>query len=55
MVERRKELNQRYQRKKKLAKLKAKLSAAKDGRDKDTILKKIHIISPWWAEPKTTA
>jgi Family of unknown function (DUF6800) len=55
MVERRKELNQRYHRKKKLTKLKAKLAAAKDGREKDTILKKIHRISPWWAEVKTTA
>jgi hypothetical protein len=55
MVERRKELNQRYQRKKKLAKLKAKLAAAKDGREKEAVLKKIHRISPWWAEVKTTA
>ena len=55
MVERRKELNQRYHRKKKLAKLKAKLAAAKDGREKDTILKKIHRISPWWGEVKATA
>jgi hypothetical protein len=55
MVERRKELDQRYHRKKKLAKLKAKLAAAKDGREKDNILKKIHRISPWWTEAKTTA
>ena len=55
MVERRKELNQRYQRKKKLAKLKTKLAAAKDGREKDNILKKIHRISPWWSETKTPA
>jgi hypothetical protein len=55
MVERRKELNQRYQRKKKLAKLKGKLAAAKDGREKDNILKKIHKISPWWTEQKATA
>jgi hypothetical protein len=57
MVERRIELNRRYQRKKKLAKLKAKLAVAKDGREKDAILKKIHVISPWWkeatAEPRT--
>ena len=38
MVERRKELNQRYQRKKKLAKLKARLAAAKDGRERDKLL-----------------
>jgi hypothetical protein len=52
MVERRTELNRRYQRKKKLAKLKAKLAAAKDPREKDTILKKIRVISPFWTEPK---
>ncbi len=51
MVERRSELNRRYQRKKKLTKLKAKLAAAKDNRTKEEILKKIHIISPWWEEP----
>jgi len=52
MVERRKELDARYHRKKKMTKLKAKLAAAKDGRERETILKKIHRISPWWAEPK---
>jgi hypothetical protein len=51
MVERRTELNRRYHRKQKLAKLKAKLAAAKDGRDKEAILRKIHILSPWWQEP----
>jgi len=51
MVERRSELNRRYQRKKKLAKLKAKLHAAKDSRERDHILKKIHTISPMWKEP----
>jgi hypothetical protein len=51
MVERRSELNRRYQRKKKMAKLKARLAAAKDQRERDTILKKIHKISPWWEEP----
>jgi hypothetical protein len=50
MVERRSELNRRYQRKKKMTKLKAKLAAAKDGREKEAILKKIHAISPWWQE-----
>jgi hypothetical protein len=50
MVERRSELNRRYQRKKKMAKLKAKLAVAKDGREKEAILKKIHVISPWWQE-----
>jgi hypothetical protein len=51
MVERRIELNRRYHRKKKLAKLKAKLATAKDGRERDNILRKIHLLSPWWTEP----
>jgi hypothetical protein len=50
MVERRTELNRRYHRKEKLAKLKAKLAKAKEGRDKDAILKRIHVISPFWQE-----
>ncbi len=48
MVERRIELNRRYHRKKKMAKLKARLATAKEGREKDQILRKIHILSPWW-------
>lgn len=55
MVERRRELNRRYQRKQKLTKLKAKLAASKDGRDKEAILKKIHVISPFWQEAVTSA
>jgi hypothetical protein len=55
MVERRMELNRRYHRKKKMAKLKAKFAAAKDQREKDNILHKIHILSPWWKPPVTTA
>jgi hypothetical protein len=51
MVERKTELKRRYQRKKKLSKLKKKLAAAKDGREKEAIVKKIHVISPWWQEP----
>jgi hypothetical protein len=51
MVERRIELDRRYQRKKKMKKLKAKLAAAKDGRQREEVLKKIHRISPWWKEP----
>jgi hypothetical protein len=51
MVERRSELKRRYHRKQKMAKLKAKLAAAKDGRERDAVLKKIHILSPWWKEP----
>ena len=51
MVERRSELDRRYHRKQKMAKLKARLAAAKSGGEKETILKKIHVLSPWWAEP----
>lgn len=52
MVERRSELKRRYHRKHKMAKLKAKLASAKDGREKDLVLKKIHILSPWWTAPE---
>ena len=52
MVERRKELTRRYHRKAKLRKLKDKLRIAKDGREKDNILKKIRVVSPGWTEPK---
>jgi hypothetical protein len=52
MVERKSELKRRYHRKQKLAKLKGKLAAAKDGREKEQILKKIHLLSPWWSEPQ---
>jgi hypothetical protein len=55
MVERKIELKRRYHRKKKLAKLKKKLAVAKDGREKDAILKKIHVISPFWQEPAAQA
>ncbi len=51
MVERRSELNARYHRKKKLRKLKARLAAAKDTRDRDNVLRKIRLLSPWWTEP----
>jgi hypothetical protein len=54
MVERRIELKRRYHRKKKMAKLKAKLATAKEGREKDNILRKIHLLSPWWQEPAAT-
>jgi hypothetical protein len=52
MVERRTELKRRYHRKKKLAKLKVKLAKAKEGRDKDAVLKRIKVISPFWREPE---
>ena len=54
MVERRTELDRRYQRKKKMKKLKAKLAkanASKDGREREKVLNKIRIISPFWKEP----
>jgi hypothetical protein len=51
MVERRIELRRQRTRRKKLAKLKAKLAKAKTGGDRDQALKKIHRISPWWKEP----
>jgi len=51
MVERKMELKRRYHRKKKMAKLKLKLAAAKDGQKREQILSKIHALSPWWEEP----
>lgn len=51
MVERRTELNRRYHRKKKMAKLKARLAEVKSNSERETILKKIRILSPWWQEP----
>ncbi len=51
MVERKIELKRRYHRKQKMAKLKARLATAKDGREREAILRKIHILSPWWKEP----
>ena len=55
MVERRSELTRRYHRKKKLRKLKAKLAAAKDGRERDHVLKKIRLLSPHCVEAKAAA
>jgi hypothetical protein len=52
MVERRMELKRRYHRKHKLKKLKSKLAAAKDGREREHILRKIHLLSPWWTPPQ---
>ncbi len=51
MVERKIELRRRRARAKKMDKLKARLSAAKDGKDKDAVLAKIHRLSPWWQAP----
>ena len=50
MVEKVSELRRRRSRKKKLTKLKNKLGQAKELRDKEAILSKIHVISPWWKE-----
>jgi hypothetical protein len=52
MVERKTELKRRQHRKKKMRKLKARLAAAKDGREREQVLNKIHVLSPWWEEPK---
>lgn len=51
MVERKIELRRRRTRGAKLAKYKLKLASAKEGKERDDILKKIHRISPWWSEP----
>jgi hypothetical protein len=53
MVERKSELKRRQHRRKKMLKLKTKLAAAKDGRERDQILKKIRMLSPFWTEPST--
>ena len=53
MVERKIELRRRRARAKKMDKLKGKLALAKDGKDKDSLLAKIHRISPWWKQPTT--
>lgn len=55
MVERRKELDKRYQRKKKLGKLKAKLAHAATPNDREVVLQKIAKISPWWSETAPVA
>jgi hypothetical protein len=49
-VERQIELGRRYHRKKKMAKLKAKLESA-TGADRDKVLYKIRRLSPFWTEP----
>ncbi|MCI0640552.1 MAG: hypothetical protein L0Y72_06415 [Gemmataceae bacterium] len=51
MVERKIELRRRRARKKKMTKLKDRLAAAKDAKERDVILAKISVISPWWREP----
>jgi hypothetical protein len=51
MVERKTELKRRYHRKQKMAKLKVKLAKARDNREREAVLKKIHALSPDWKEP----
>ena len=55
MVERKIELRRRRSRHKKLLKLKDKLATAKEGKERDTILGKIQVVSPWWKEPAKVA
>jgi hypothetical protein len=53
MIERQQELKRRYHRKKKMTKLKAKLTTA-TGEDREKILYKIKRLSPWWTEASLT-
>ena len=53
MVERKSELKRRYHRKKKMAKLKARLPQAKTDHDRQLLVQKILAISPEWKEPAT--
>ena len=52
MVERKIELRRRRSRRKKMTKLKDKLSLAKDSRERELLVQKIQRISPWWQEPE---
>ena len=52
MVERKKELKRKYHRAQKMPKLKAKLAAAKDEKEREKILYKIRRLSPFWTEPQ---
>ncbi len=53
MIERQIELGRRYQRKKKMRKLKAKLGTT-TGPDREKVLAKIKRLSPWWTEASLT-
>jgi hypothetical protein len=48
MVERKSELKRRRHRRAKMHKLKLKLAHAKDGRERDNIMRKIKLLSPLW-------
>jgi hypothetical protein len=52
MVEKKAELRRTRARRKKLTKLKDKLAGAKNNGERETALKKIHRISPFWKEAK---
>ena len=52
MVEKQIELRRTRARRKKLLKLKTRLAKAKTSGDRETALKKIHRISPFWKEVK---
>lgn len=52
MIERAHELKRRRQRTQKVRKLKLKLNLSKDSRDKEVIIKKIQVLSPWWTPPE---
>jgi hypothetical protein len=54
MVERRIELDRRYRRKAKMRKLKSKLARTQNPQDRDKIIGKIHVISPFWQPPAAT-
>lgn len=53
MIERQIELGRRFQRKKKMRKLKAKLGTT-TGADREKVLYKIKRLSPWWTEASLT-
>ena len=55
MVERKIELRRKRARRKKLLKLKDRLARAKNSGERETVLKKIHRISPFWQAPKAAA
>ena len=48
MVERKSELKRRRHRRAKMLKLKVKLAHAKDGRERDNVMRKIKLLSPLW-------
>ena len=55
MSEKQIELRRQRARRKKLFKLKDRLAKAKNNGERETVLKKIHRISPFWVVPKTAA